>query len=58
MFDIVKAYKIPEKVVKTIAIMCYKTTARLVSTDGNTDYFEILSGVLQADTLGPINYNY
>nr|XP_039261658.1 uncharacterized protein LOC120337827 [Styela clava] len=29
------------------------TTAQVISSDGNTEFFEILAGVLQGDTLAP-----
>ena len=51
-----KAYIISEKIVKAIAIMCNNTTATVVSPNGNTDHFEIISGVLQGDTLAPFFY--
>ena len=38
-----KAYGIPQKIVKATAVTYDNTTARVVSLDGNTDYFEILS---------------
>ena len=41
------------KIVDAIAIMYDSTTARVVSPDGNTDYFKILAGVQQGDTLAP-----
>ena len=57
MFNIhtylLKAYRISEFAIKAIAIMCNNTTATIVSPDGNTDHFEIISGVLQGDTLAP-----
>lgn len=46
MFDILKAYGIPKNLIKTIAIMYGKTAGRVVLPDGNSDYFEFLSGVL------------
>ena len=50
MFNI---YRIPEKIIEAIPIMYDNTAANVVSHDGNTDYFEILSGVLQGATLTP-----
>ena len=37
-----KAYGIPQKIVKATAMKYDNTTAKEVSIDGNTDYFEIL----------------
>ena len=35
-------------------MMLYKNTkVKVHSPDGNTDYFDIVAGVLQGDTLGP-----
>ena len=53
MFDILRAYGILEKIVKVFAIMHDNTTARVVSSGSNTDYFEILSAELQGDLLVP-----
>ena len=32
---------------------CFKAKAKVVSPDGDTEYFEILAGVMQGDTLAP-----
>ena len=53
MMEILAAYGLPSKIVDAIAIMYDSTTARVVSPDGNTDYFKILAGVQQGDTLAP-----
>ena len=53
LMKILKAYGIPEKIVKAIEIMYTDTQAKVLSPDGETDYFEILAGVLQGDTLAP-----
>ena len=51
--EILLAYNIPSEVVSAI-MMLYKNTTSLVrSPDGDTDFFEILAGVLQGDTLAP-----
>jgi len=53
MQKILLAYGIPEETVSGI-MMLYKNTKSLVrSPDGDTDFFEILAGVLQGDTLAP-----
>ena len=51
LVEILRAYGIPEKIVKAIEIMY--TKAKVLSPDGETDFFEILAGVLQGDTLAP-----
>ena len=51
MFEILKAYGIPEEIVERIKIM-YKDTSAIVSTpEGETDEFFINMGVLQGDPL-------
>ena len=45
-FYIFRAYAIPEKIVMAIAIVYGNATAKVISPDGNTDYFKILSGAL------------
>ena len=47
------AYVIPQEIVNAIA-MLYKDFKSMVrSPDGDTDFFNITSGVLQGDTLAP-----
>ena len=53
LMDILRAYGIPEKIVKAIEVMYTNTRAKVLSPDGETDFFEILAGVLQGDTLAP-----
>ena len=53
MFDILKAYGIPEQIVSAIALMYSNTEAKVRSPDGETDFFTIHAGVLQGDTLAP-----
>ena len=50
---ILRAYGIPEKIVDAISIMYTDTRAKVLSPDGESDFFEILAGVLQGDTLAP-----
>ena len=52
MLDILRAYGIPEKLVKTVAASYSRTRARVITTDGTTELFDIL-GVMQGDTLAP-----
>lgn len=53
MLKILKAYGIPDQIVATIDKLYQGTRARVITPDGETDYFEILAGVLQGDTLAP-----
>ena len=50
---ILSAYGIPDQIVNAIAKFYENTKVRVLSPDGETDYFEILAGVLQGDTLAP-----
>lgn len=50
---ILDAYGIPESIVREISAPYANTTAKVLSPDGETEPFLILSGVLQGDTLAP-----
>ena len=51
--EVLLAYGIPQEIVNAIA-MLYKDSKSMVrSPDGDTDFFNITSGVLQGDTLAP-----
>jgi hypothetical protein len=53
MMRILKAYGIPQNLLRAIEGMYTNTKARVVSPDGETEMFEITAGVLQGDTLAP-----
>ena len=53
MIKILRAYRIPNELVEVIDNMYQDTTAKVLSRDGDTKPFKILSGVLQGDTLAP-----
>ena len=53
MIKILRAYGIPNELVEVIDDMYQDTTAKVLSPDGETKPFKILSGVLQGDTLAP-----
>ena len=53
MFAILEAYGIPTKIVNAIKEVYKNIKAKVKSPDGDTDYFDILAGVLQGDTLAP-----
>ena len=53
MFRILKAYDVPPNLLSAIKMMYEDTRARIISPDGETDFFKILTGVLQGDTLAP-----
>ena len=51
MEQILLAYGIPKETVAAIMIFYRNTNVKVRSPDGDTDYFDIVSGVLQRDTL-------
>ena len=53
MRKILLAYKIPEVTVKAIMMLYTNTSSMVQSADGDTDLFEITSGVLQGESLAP-----
>ena len=53
MIKILRAYDVPENLLSAIENIYSKTRAKITSPDGETEYFEILAGVLQGDTLAP-----
>ena len=53
MMRILKAYGIPPNLLQAIEMMYTNTKAKVVSPDGETEMFDITTGVLQGDTLAP-----
>ena len=53
MEQIQLAYGLPKETVAAITILCRNTKVKVRSPDGNTEYFDIVAGVLQGDTLAP-----
>ena len=53
MEQILLAYGIPKETVAAITILYRNTKVKVQSPDGDTEYFEIVAGVLQGDTLAP-----
>ena len=53
LMEILAAYGVPEVIVSAINVLYINTEAQVLSPDGDTDFFEILAGVLQGDTLAP-----
>ncbi len=53
MLLILEAYGIPKKLVQSIGALYANTTSTVRTPDGDTDFFEVLAGVLQGDTLAP-----
>ena len=53
MGQILLAYGIPKETVAAITILYGNTKVKVRSPDGDTEYFDIVAGVLQGDTLAP-----
>ena len=53
MEHILLAYGIPKETVAAITILYRNTKVKVRSPDGDTEYFDIVAGVLQGDTLAP-----
>ena len=51
MEQILLAYNLPKETVAAIMILYRKTKVKVRSPDGDTEYFDIVAGVLQSDTL-------
>ena len=53
MEQILLAYGLPKETVAVITILYRNTKVKVDSLDGDTEYFDIVAGVLQGDTLAP-----
>ena len=53
MEQIPLAYGLPKETVAAITILYRNTKVKVRSPDGDTEYFDIIAGVLQGDTLAP-----
>ena len=53
MEQILIAYGLPKETVAVIMMLYRNTKIKVCSSDGGTDYFGIITGVLQGDTLAP-----
>ena len=51
--QILLAYSLPKETVAAITILYRNTKVKVRSPDGDTEYFDIVGGVLQEDTLAP-----
>ena len=49
-----KSYGIPNKIINAIMILYSNNTSMVRSPDGDTDLFDINSGVLRGDTIAPL----
>ena len=53
MDQILLAPELPKETVATIMMLYKNTKVKVHSLDGDTDYIDIVAGVLQGDTLAP-----
>ena len=53
MEEILLAYGLPKETVAAITILYRNTKVKVRSPDGDSEYFDIVAGVLQGDTLAP-----
>ena len=53
MEQILLAYGLPKETVAVIMILYRNTKVKVRSPDGDMEYFDIVAGVLQVDTLAP-----
>ena len=53
MEQILLAYVLPKETVEAIMMLYKNTKVKVRSPDGHTNYFDIVAGVLQGDTLAP-----
>ena len=53
LFLILEAYGIPKKIINAIKIIYENSSASVISPVGMTDFFKVLSGIFQGDTLSP-----
>ena len=56
MEQILLAYGLPKETVAIITILYRNTKVKVCSPDGDTEYFDIVAGVLQRDTLAPYHF--
>ena len=53
MEQILLAYRLSREAVAAITVLYKNTKGKVRSPDGDTQYFDIVAGVLQGDTLAP-----
>ena len=56
MEQILLAYGLPKETVAAITILYRNTKVKVRSPDGDTEYFDIVAGVLQGDALAPYRF--
>ena len=53
MMKLLSAYRIPDELMKAISLLYENTWAKILSPDGDTEFFDTLAGVMQGDALAP-----
>ena len=53
MFEILKLYGIPDKMIAAIRVLYTNTSSTILTPDGEAPFFSIQAGILQGDTLAP-----
>ena len=53
MEQILLAYSLPKETIAAIMMLYKNTKVKVLSPDGDTDYFDIVTGMWQGDTLTP-----
>ena len=53
MEQILLAYCLPKETVAAVTILYKNTKVKVLAPDGDTEYFDIVAGVVQGDTLDP-----
>ena len=53
LLEILLAYGLPQETVNAISLLYQDSKSMVRSPDGDTDFFQIVSGVLQGDTFAP-----
>ena len=56
MEEILQAYGLPKETITAIMIFYRNTKVKVRSPDGDTEYFDIVTGVLQGNTLAPYHF--
>ena len=54
MAEILKSYGIPNNIINAIMILYSNNKSMVRSPDGDTELFDINSGVLRGDTIAPL----
>ena len=53
MLRILKAYGIPDQIIEAVSKIDKDTQAKVIPPNGEIELFDILTGIIQGDTLAP-----